>query len=49
MADRTHITQYDVDEQCRLYTADGKNFLPRVFGAGIAFPQRKSDGMALSK
>ena len=49
MVNKTTVTQYDVDERCRLYTADGKNVLPKVLGTGIAYPQRRSDGMLLPK
>ena len=49
MVDRVTLSQYDVDDDCRLYTADGKHVLARVFGAGIAYPQRRSDGMLLRK
>ena len=47
MVDRVTMSAYDVDADCRLYTADGKTVLSKVFGAGMAYPQRRSDGMQL--
>ena len=49
MVDRKTICQYDVDNASRLYTADGRKVLAKTFGAGIAYPQRRSDGMMLPK
>ena len=43
------ISQYDVDDNARLYMADGRKVLAKTFGAGIAYPQRRSDGMMLPK
>jgi hypothetical protein len=49
MIDHKTISQYDVDDYSRLYLADGHKVLAKTFGAGIAYPQRRSDGMMLPK
>lgn len=49
MIDRKTVCQYDVDDKSRLYTADGRKVLAKTFGSGIAYPQRRSDGMMLPK
>ena len=49
MIDRKTVCQYDVDDSSRLYTADGRKVLAKTFGSGIAYPQRRSDGMMLPK
>ena len=49
MVDRKTVCQYDVDDCSRLYTADGRKVLAKTFGSGIAYPQRRSDGMMLPK
>ena len=49
MIDHKTISQYDVDDASRLYLADGSKVLSKTFGAGIAYPQRRSDGMLLPK
>jgi hypothetical protein len=38
-----------VDDNSRLYLADGRKVLSKTFGSGIAYPQRRSDGMLLPK
>jgi len=38
MVDRVTMAAYDIDKDCRLFTADGRNVLSKVFGAGMAYP-----------
>ena len=38
MAGRKHLCQYDADDNCRLYMADGEKVLQNTYGAGIAYP-----------
>lgn len=47
MVGRKHLCQYDADDNCRLFLADGERVLANTYGAGIAYPQRRSDGMIL--
>ena len=36
-----------MDKLCRPYLADGRHVLTKMFGSGIGYPQRRSDGMCL--
>lgn len=47
MVSRKHLCQYDADDNCRIYLADGERVLSNTYGAGIAYPQRRCDGMVL--
>ena len=38
-----------MNDQCQLYTHKGNEVIQRIFGSGIAYPQRRSDGMILKK
>ena len=49
MQEKVSVGQYDVDSDCRLYVADGQRVLSKVFGTGIAYPQRRCDGIVLPK
>lgn len=49
MSGKSQLAQYDVDSSCRIYMADGARTTQRMFGAGIAYPQRRSDGIILPK
>lgn len=46
LSQRVPFTQYDVDNKCRVLTADN-GILTKTFGTGIAFPLRTNDGMVL--
>ena len=37
------FTQFDVDNKCRIITADN-HLLNKTFGSGLAFPMRSNDG-----
>ena len=49
MEGQTTMCQYDVDGQCRVYLADGTRQFSNMYGAGIGYPQRRSDGIVLPK
>lgn len=49
MEGKTTLCQYDVDSNCKVYLADGNKQFSNMFGGGIGFPQRRSDGMVLPK
>ena len=49
MDGNTTMAQYDVDDLSRVYHADGRRTFSRVYGMGVGFPQRRSDGMQLPK
>lgn len=39
-------TQFDVDSNCKVITADNYSLL-KTFGSGLAFPMRSNDGMVV--
>ena len=49
MFENTTLTQYDVDDLCRIYHADGQRTFSRMYGVGVGYPQRRSDGMSLTQ
>lgn len=49
MDGKTTLAQYDVDDFCRVYTADGLRTFSKLYGMGVGYPQRRSDGMQLPK
>ncbi len=46
LSQKQAFTQFDVDNKCRLLTAD-KGILTKTFGTGIAYPLRTNDGMII--
>lgn len=46
LSQRVPGTQYDVDNKCRILTAD-HGILTKTFGTGIAYPLRTNDGMVI--
>ena len=49
MTDNKTVIQYDVDDFSRIYLANGTQIFSKIFGLGIGYPQRRSDGMIFSK
>ena len=49
MHEQTTLAQYDVNSDCKLYLADGNYLIDRMYGTGIGYPQRRSDGIILPK
>ena len=48
LSQRAPFTQYDVDSKCRLITSDYM-YCPKLFGSGLAYPLRTSDGMIVQE
>ena len=44
---KQQFTQFDVDNKCRIITADN-HLLNKTFGSGLAFPMRSNDGQIIS-
>ena len=45
----TTMCQYDVTTKSKLYLASGSKILNRVYGTGIGYPVRRSDGIILKE
>jgi len=44
LSTKSPFTQHDVDNKCRIITADN-GLLTKTFGTGLAYPMRTNDGM----
>lgn len=49
MYNGVNLCQLDTSSSMRLYLASGKHVTRNVYGIGIGYPQRRSDGIVLKQ